>query len=220
VWATYNLLSVNTFLSGQAWKYEAIVGMIANAIWESGMNPWRYNSIGAYGLVQFYPSTYYIGGVGVSKMGYAPSTSPTASGDGADATDGIAQLLVIDDPNNTKWLHSQQRVNLANSLGWNITQYNTIDDFKQITNADEALKAFLIFYEYPSSTVSGMQNEYNNRAPYIQVVEDILNNIPPTPPVPPTPTIRRKMPLYFYTTKMARYKKGILSWQLLVKMNY
>ena len=47
-----------------------------------------------------------------------------------------------------------------------------------------------------------------------QYSRDIYNTYSGQPPIPPTPPIppsqRRKMPLYMYTLRQARYKKGIL----------
>lgn len=209
VWEAYYLLSdasTTTPLSGDAWSLYAICGMLGNATAESGLNPWRWNSIGAYGLVQFYPSTYYIGGRGVGKSGYAPSTSPSASGDGANASDGKAQLLVVDDPSGTKYIYNQQRADKARDLDWSVLEWNSINAYKMCDSLEEATQAFLLFYEYPTTDLNELRAEYNTRKGYADTVYQILTG---TPPIPPTPTSRGKMPLYMYTLKRYRMKRGL-----------
>lgn len=217
VWEIYNLLSDNSsssLLIGDAWRDEAIVGLIANASWESGLNPWRYNSIQAYGLVQFYPHTYYIGGRGVGFAGYAPSTSPSASGDGAQPEDGQAQLLVVDSPTQTKYIANDTRKNKARQLDWAVLEWDSIHAYKMCDDVDEAIQAFLLFYEYPSSNINTLRNEYYTRRGYVDRIYEILGGTPPPPPPPPPPPSRDgKMPLYFYTLKRYRMKKGNIPWQ-------
>ena len=209
----YNLLNNTTYLSGRYWNYEAIVGLLCNIVCESGMNPWRYNSIGAYGLVQFNPASYYIGGRGVGFTGYAPSTSTTATSDGADPSDGMAQCLVVDDPYQTKYLANSIKMNKARQLNWAILEWTSIDDYKLCDDIEQAIQAFLLFYEYPSNSITTLAQEYNNRNSYRQTIIDIIAGVdPPTPEPTPTPSptplpIAGSSKMIIYTNKRYRIKK-------------
>ena len=212
VWEIYNTLSDDTQLMGDAWTYEAIVGLIANASWESGLNPWRYNSIGAYGLVQFYPNTYYIGNRGVAYSGYAPSLNPDLPegdySDGANASDGKAQLLVIDSPTDTKYIVTEAKKQKARDLSWSILEWDSIQAYKMCDDIDEAIQSFLLFYEYPTTDLDELRTEFNNRKSYVARIEEILGGQPPVPPVPPSEY--KGMPLYFYITKRFKRRKGLI----------
>ena len=213
VWEAYYLLIDSNNLSGTAWTLEAICGMLGNAYAESGMNPWRYNGTAAYGLVQFNPPSYYIGGAGVSYNGYAPSLDPTLPegdfSDGANASDGRAQLLVVDNPSGTKYSSSGIRWELMEQLDWTLQEWNDIQSFKLCDSLEEATQAFLLFYEFPFNPPYFAQDvrvEYLRRKPYADKVYEVLTG---TPPVPPTPTRHKGMPLYFYMGKKFKQKKGI-----------
>ena len=208
VWEAYYLLSDDTMLVGDAWRLEAICGMLGNAYAESHMNPWAWNgsvSDGAYGLVQFHPPSYYIGGRGLDFNGYAPyvPTLPYT----ASPTDGQAQLLVVDSPTQTKYDASNFRKQIGRDLGWSILEWNNIQDFKICDSLEEATQAFLLFYEFPSTSLSELRTEFSNRYRYASTIWEILTG---EPPVPPIPTKKSKMPLYMYTLKRYRHKKGLL----------
>ena len=198
----YNFLSNDVHLIGDAWTYEAIVGLLCNIYQESKMNPWIYNG-SRYGLVQFTFNYYQTNGSNYSS--YAPSTGATATGDGAQPTDGIAQLQVIDSPSNTLYNASEIRKNKARQLNWPILEWTSLQTYKMCDDIDQAIQAWLLFYEYPSSTTSGLQYEYELRKSYQQAIEDAIGGTPPTaptPPTPPTPPTRRKMPLYMYLRRI------------------
>ena len=212
VWEIYNTLTNDFYLVGDAWSYEAIIGLIANATQESGLNPWRYNGSAAYGLVQFHPPSYYIGGVGTSYSAYAPSTSPTASGDGAQPTDGLAQLQVVDSPSQTKYIANSQRKQKARDLGWSVLEWTSIQDYKICDDIDEAIQAFLLFYEYPSTSLNVLSNQYYLRRSHVDRIVEILGGTPPPPPPPPPPPYHESkgMPLYRYTLKRYKQRKGLI----------
>ena len=204
----YNILSTDAYLVGDQWSYEAIVGFLCNVYQECKMNPWVYNG-SRYGLVQFLFSYYETNGSSYSN--YAPSTSPSATQDDAQPTDGIAQLQVIDSPHNTLYLANQTRMNKARQLGWAILEWDDLQSYKICDDIDQAIQSWLLFYEYPTSTISGLQYEFELRKSFQQAIEDAIGGTPPVPPVPPPhPTTSHKMPLYFYTLKKFKYEKGIL----------
>lgn len=201
----YNVLTTDQYLFGDRWSYEAIVGLLCNVAQECRMNPWSYNG-SRYGLVQFTFSYYQQNGSQYSH--YAPSTGPQASGDGAQATDGIAQLQVIDNPSNTLYLASEVRKQKARDLNWSILEWTDLFSYKICDDIDEAIQAWLLFYEYPESTVEGLRREYNIRKGFQARIEEILGG-GPTPPPPPPPEDDR-MSLYFYILKRYKAKKGLL----------
>lgn len=206
----YDFLSHDTYLIGDVWSYEAIVGVLCNMAQESNMNPWIYNG-SRYGLVQF--TFNYYRQQGSRYSAYAPSTSPSATSDGAKPSDGQAQLQVIDAPSNTLYLANERRKQLARDLNWSILEWTDLQSYKTCDDIDEAIQAWLLFYEYPESTVAGMQEEFAKRVAYKNRIIEILGGTPPTPPdppIPPTPTSRRGMPLYFYITKKFKRKKGLI----------
>lgn len=212
VWEIYNTLSNDQYLVGDAWSYEAIVGLIANATQESHLNPWIWRNNYRYGLVQF-TFTYYREN-GSSYSAYDPYNPRT--GAQGSPSDGKAQLQVIDSPHNTLYLANNTRKNLARDLGWAILEWTDLQSYKICDDVEQAVQSFLLFYEYPESTVAGMQKEFNNRWKYVRAIEQILGGQPPEPPeppdppIPPTPTKRDGMPLYFYMGKRFKRKKGLL----------
>lgn len=206
----YNVLSDDSYLFGDAWSYEAIVGVLCNMSWESqGLNPWVYNG-SRYGLVQ---STFsYYSGQANGRFGfYAPSTGSTASGDGAQPTDGIAQCQVIDYPTDTLYQAYGFRQDVSTMMGWSTLLWDNLSEYKTCNDVDEAIQSWLLYYEWPFNTQtpsqSDVQNEYDNRAQFRQRIEEILGG---GPGPGPHPTSTHKMPLYFYIGKKLKHKKGIL----------
>lgn len=76
----------------------------------------------------------------------------------------------------------------------------TGQEYMELTDVEEATKAY--FYERERGTWNDQRLTLANHW------YDILSEEPPVPPVPPQQ--RSKMPLYMYTLRQARYKKGIL----------
>ena len=206
VWEIYNTLTTDQYLFGDAWSYEAIVGLLCNIAQECGMNPWAYNS-SRYGLVQFLFSYYQQNGPQYNQ--YAPSTGPSASGDGAQPTDGIAQLRVIDNPSDTLYLASDVRKQEARMLNWSILEWTDLFSYKICDDVEEAIQAWLLFYEHPATAydTATLALEYEIRSGFRARIEEILGG--PTPP-PPPPTRRDKLPLYYYCIKQFRMKKGLV----------
>lgn len=205
VLAIYSVLTNDYLLVGDAWSYEAIVGILCNIAQECGMNPWAYNG-SRYGLVQTTFSHYQT--YGSSYPEYAPSTGASASGDGAQPTDGIAQLRMCDSPSGTLYDASSLRLQEARDLGWAILEWDDLSSYKICDDVEQAVQAWLLFYEHPASAgdLATLRTEYNTRIAFRTKIEEILGG----GPVPPTPTTRSKMPLYMYTLKRYRQKKGLV----------
>lgn len=102
---TENAKEVYNYLSAKGWKLNAIAGILGNAYWEGGMNPWRWQNdtvqsttgspwynIG-YGLWQFTEAGTYINNAKVKANAYY---APNFSDKTGKATDGIAQCYCID----------------------------------------------------------------------------------------------------------------------------
>jgi len=200
VLAIYDVLTHDVNLEGDAWSYESIVGLLANISVESGMNPWSYNG-NRYGFVQTTFSHYESNGSRFASYDpYIPNVSQ------GSASDGKAQIQMVDSNHNTLYNASQQRKDLARQLDWSILEWTDLNSYKICDSIQEAVQAWLLFYEYPSSTVSGLQTEYNNRYNRVAKIEEILEHTPPPPP----PVTRTRMKLYFYTLKAFKRKKGLI----------
>ncbi len=105
--AVQNAKAICDTLMPKGWTIEAICGMLGNIEAESGYNPFRwqddiilpfgdsridYQNSHAYGLCQFDPAGKYIN-YGFTYSGYAPNYSDRPG----NVTDGIAQMLFIND---------------------------------------------------------------------------------------------------------------------------
>ena len=75
------------------------------------------------------------------------------------------------------------------------------------TSIREASNKVLFDFESPADQSVTVQLQ---RWRYSVDIYNTYSGQPPVPPVPPVPpSTRRKMPLYFYTLRQARFKKGI-----------
>ena len=98
--------------------------------------------------------------------------------------------------------------NLQAQLEYIIQELNdsytdVLDTLMNATSFITASNKVLLDYESPEDTGWAERLKRQNYS------IDIYNEYSGLPPVPPF-TERRKMPLYFYTLRKARYKKGIL----------
>ena len=79
-----------------------------------------------------------------------------------------------------------------------------------LQNATSILSASnKVLFDYESPQDQSLAEQIK-RWNYSRDIYNTYSGQPPIPPTPPFPTYRRKMKLYFYTLKQARYKKGIL----------
>ena len=215
--AQQNMFMVSEYLQSVGWSMVAIAGLLGNVKTESGFNPWRWQndthaSSNGYGLVQFTPSTYYIGGRGTDldfASYYAPNESVTTTTQGADAHDGRAQLMTIEKYHNDKFFNRASYCNFAD-----ISSAYPYSSYKQLSDLWIATVGWLYNYEFPSSENRDYNSAYARYQSARRCYEIITGQQPPEPPDPPHPPVppstRSKMPLYFYTLRKARYKKGLL----------
>lgn len=178
---------------------EAKSAIIANSVYEGGLNPWRWqydrqssvDSLG-YGLFQFSPGSGYINS---GFPGITPNLSVSTQTPGATPQDGESQCEVLGTDYLHKWNSSCWR------SYWNPQTYNTLYAYRQevlnrwgsgssITQAqfsqcqdlDAATFIFLACYEGPKVP------NYNVRKQMAALIYEFLTGVaPPTPPEPPTP---------------------------------
>ena len=217
--AQQNMFMVSEYLQSVGWSTVAIAGLLGNVKEESGFNPWRWQgdthtTSGGYGLVQFTPSTYYIGGRGLDAdfaSYYAPNESVTQITSGADAHDGRAQLMTIEKYHADKFLDRTSYCDYAD-----ISSAYPYSSYKQLTNLWIATVGWLFDYEFPASENREYNDAYARYQSAMRCYEIITGEEPPeppdppTPPTPPTPTSSNKMPLYFYMGKRFKQKKGLI----------
>lgn len=211
--AQQNMFMISEYLQTQGWSMVAIAGLLGNIGSESGFNPWRWQSDSVnynngYGLVQFTPATYYIGGRGNEFTDYAPNLSVTSQTSTANAKDGQAQLNVIETYHSDKFLDRRSRCTFAD-----ISDSYPYSSYKTLTDLWVATVGWLYNYEYPASQYRDYDHAYARYQVAQRCYEIITGTEPPTPPTPPTPPVpptkSGKMPMYFYTLKRYRYKKGL-----------
>lgn len=197
--AAANMFEMKDYFSSQGWTDVAIAGMLGNVCAESGFNPWRWQndvvswaSDQGYGLFQFTPQTYYIGGRGTNFPAYSPNTSTSIVVAGATPNDGLAQCQVVETYHNDKFLDRRNRCTYAD-----LTNTYPYSSYKQLNDLWIATVGWLFNYEYPASrgqTVAETRYAFSTRC-----YEIITGSEPPTPPVPPHPTRLRKMPVWMMT---------------------
>lgn len=202
--AKANMSEMAVYFLAHGYTHETIAGIIGNAYGESGLNPWRwqsdtFNKNSGYGLFQYTPASGYIDDC-ADVDGYAPNISTTAQTEGAEPSDGIAQVVVFDTNKLLKWVSTcwrpywdeQEYSELYSMRQTILTNYGngtrlTMSQFKTIDNVQYATFAFLACFEGPSVPNLQPRIEYANIA-----YEYLFGE---TPPQPPTPS-RRKMPIY------------------------
>jgi hypothetical protein len=214
--AQQNMFMIAEYLQTQGWSMVAIAGLLGNIGSESGFNPWRWQSDTVnynrgYGLVQFTPASYYIGGRGVGVTDYSPNLSTSSQTSGSTANDGRAQLYVIEQYHSDKFLDRRSKCDYAD-----ISDSYPYASYKTLTDLWVATVGWLFNYEYPASQYRDYEHAHNRYLVAQRCYEIITGQeppeppTPPTPPVPPTPTSRTGMPLYFYITKKFKRKKGLI----------
>lgn len=212
--AQQNMFMVSQILQDYGWSMVAIAGLLGNVGAESGFNPWRWqkdrvNYDKGYGLVQFTPADYYIGGRGteVGIVGYAPNLSVSEQTTGASETDGEAQLQVIEVYHDDKFLDRRNKCNYAD-----LTDTYPYSSYKNLTDLWIATVGWLYNYEYPGAEYRDYAHAYARYLTAQECYQIITGSPPPTPPHPPTPpsTDSGKFPLYFYMARKNKAKKGLL----------
>ena len=101
--------------------------------------------------------------------------------------------------------------NLDKQLEYIVNELNNsyvsvLDVLMNSTSLWECSNKVLTGYESPADQSYAVKLQ---RWRYSRDIYNTYSGQPPIPPTPPTPT-RSKMPLYMYTLRQARYKKGIL----------
>lgn len=201
---TGNINEINTYLSAQGYTLEAVCGVCGNMISESALNPWRWqsdtvNMSGGYGLFQYTPASGYINGA-TGVQYYAPNLSTSAQTTGALATDGIAQLYVMDTNMLGKWVSTCWRSywdkeqypnewNLHNLIlnTYGDGEHINMTEFRLIPYVYHAVFAFLACFEGPANL--HLQARYENA---IAVYRLLTGQDPPEP----TPTERKRLPIW------------------------
>lgn len=197
---TQNVTEINNYLNSASYALTAQAGLIGNAAWESGLNPWRwqgdsYNQSLGYGLFQFTPGRDYITQCsGVS--GYGPNLSVTQITDGASPEDGLAQLRVMNSNQLGKWVSScwrsywdktkyevlySLRTKILNQYGNGTTL--SLSQFKTISLVEDATFAFMACFEGPA--VPNLDDRYNLAVKAYSILSG--DPVPPDPPDPPGP---------------------------------
>lgn len=152
----------NAFL---IWQYfrnlgftnEAIAGLLGNLQQESTLDPWRYqNGVGpGYGLPQWDPAS---GWFNYAQRNNIDTTDPTASGEG--------QCQCINDGESEgQWLP-----NTPTAIEHN-TRY-TWAEFSQLTDVNEAVRAFL--YEYERAGTPNLPARYQYAADWYTIMQSGL----------------------------------------------
>lgn len=169
-------------LLSDTWTMEAICGMLGNMYAESGMNPWRWQSDSVsltssskgYGLVQFTPAYGYINNYGVGVDYYAPNLSTTSVTTGAAATDGRAQIYVIDNDLAGKFINRSSWCSFLDISG-----YYPMSNFRQADSLYGATVAWLFHYEAPSDHSESVANA---RYSYASQIYELLTGYEPEEP--------------------------------------
>ena len=189
--AKENMIEIYNMLK-QTWTIQAISGMIGNMVYESGLNPWRWqgdavsltDSKKGYGLPQFTPAYGYINDYGKDVEGYSPNLSTSEITQGASPNDGKAQIIVIDTDKAGKFINRQSYCTYAD-----ISSCYPMSDFKQVNDLYIATVGWLFNYEFPADH---SQSVAQVRYEATQTVYEILKG----QPTPPIPTTRKKMPVW------------------------
>lgn len=185
-----NARQIQSQLSSYGYSFNAICAVLGNIGYESGYNPWRwqsdivlastdtneiYNQTGhAYGLFQFDPAGQYIGNAQAQQQpGFAPNYSDIVGGQ----NDGTAQIYYMN------FLSGGYIPTSAYPLSFS--------DFKAST-ASVAYLTEAWMYNYERGTWSNQR---------LVNAEYWYNNLSPTPPTPGT---HRKMPWIYYLKRRRR----------------
>lgn len=202
--AKYNMIEIAAYLLTQGYTPAAVAGVIGNVYAESGLNPWRWQSDTAnenagYGLFQYTPAYGYIDECADVEW-YAPNLSTTDQTEGAEASDGMAQVIVFDTNKLLKWVSTcwrsywdEQEYSELYSMRQTILRESgdgsrlSMEQFKTIEYVKYATFAFLACFEGPAVPNLEARVQYANVA-YVYLFGE-------SPPQPPTPS-RKKMPIF------------------------
>lgn len=165
-----NMYATYDYMSQFGYTRECITGILGNVYAESGMNPWLWQNgvvdltdpYTGYGLFQYTPAYEYINGcTGVPN--YAPSLSTGSVDPSASPDDALAQLYVFINDTLGKWSDRCWRnywsqtdyADYYNSTRNIISTYGSnnrlsMNEFKSITNYNDASDAFLACFEGPT----------------------------------------------------------------------
>ena len=232
---TENVLAINGFLNERGYTLESQAGLIACMYHESGLNPWRWGgdydgheamegdpnqSAQGYGFFQFTPWGKYVDNQDAELLeGYAPNKSIHEITEGADPSDGWAQMLFYDlipgwvadmwrdywyagnplcyeyglEPLTDEEVAEYQGYRDDVIFRWGINGVVPKSEFKNMTYIEDAVWAFLSGYEGPL-----VPRYYGDACEFArEVVWEILSS--DTPPDPPDSMSSRKgMPLWMY----------------------
>lgn len=179
-----NAVMIFQYLTDKGWTVNAVSGVLGNFEYESGYNPWRWQSDDVllstdtdtianstehgYGLAQFTPAGKYINSIyAKGYAGYAPNFLDMSG----KPSDGEAQIMFID-----------EHADYAQTNGFPITY----SEFKQSTQTPEYLAAaWLMNYERPADPSASIQ--YRQEA--AKYWFDKLGGLPSN---------RKGMPLWMY----------------------
>lgn len=179
--AKANMVEISDYLLSQGYTPAAIAGVIGNSYGESGLNPWRWqsdtvNEKAGYGLFQYTPASGYIYEC-ADVEGYAPNLSTAGQTEGAEASDGMAQVIVFDTNKLLKWVDTcwrpywgEQEYSELYSMRQTILTNNgdgyslSMEQFKTIENVEHATFAFLACFEGPAVPNLKPRVEYANIA--------------------------------------------------------
>lgn len=165
-----NMYATYDYLSQFGYTKECVTGMLGNIYAESGMNPWLWQNnvvdltdpYTGYGLFQYTPAYGYINNCS-SLPNYAPNLSVGTQTPGASPEDALCQLYVfvydyLGKWNSTCWRpywsqtdyqdYYNSTRNIVSTYGSN--NRLSVDEFKLITNYDDASDAFLACFEGPT----------------------------------------------------------------------
>ena len=190
---TSNILEIAALYRARGYTDEAIAGVLGNMNAESAFNPWRWQSdvvnySGGYGLYQYTPARGYINLTGVQY--HAPNLSTSSQTAGAQAADGIAQVMVQINDTLGKWVSYCWRDDWIGQAALRayrdqvVAQYGsgnrlTQVQFARIDDIRAATFAFLACFEGPA---------YPNLETRVAAAQQAYQIIQGQPPTPPTPT--------------------------------
>ena len=222
-----NINMMNGYFNSQSFSLESQAGIMGNAVSESGLNPWRwqsdtYNRGAGYGLFQYTPAYSMYGNIGYidtcqSLDGYGPNLSTSTTTAGARPEDGWAQCVAFAEDRLSKWVSYCWRdywdrntyANLWQVRNRIVTTYGTgsaltLAQFKNITDVYDATFAFLACFEGPA--VPNMQDRWNNASAIYQMLSGVTPPDPPGPGPGPTPSSSNRMKIMFYLKP--KWKRG------------
>ena len=176
---------------------EACAGMIGNSQGEGGLNPWRWQSDEVdysmgYGLFQYTPASGYFDNYGRISSYFSPNTSTTTQTTGSTPNDGIAQIECISASG--KYIGGSSRVERIKPYYANCENYQTLDNFKKITDVYGATVCWIGFFEAPSIID---KEKINKRYSWALSAYELINDSP----------IPQPIDLIYYLMKIRRKRR-------------